>query len=192
MKKLISIILVLVMVMALSVTAFATNFEGASGTGDVGITADYQAATDNKDAILAGTEGKVYSLTLSWAQNGNIVYNAGKTTYSWNKDNLEYDSNESDKGWTVPSGANVVITAVNRSNRDVQISCGDPAAFNGLTITGSYDNATFTVNSAATGGFTATGSEQSGSATYSITNVSGDTWDGTSNIGTITVTITGQ
>lgn len=194
MKKIISLILALVMVMALSVTAFATNFEGATGTGDVGIVADFEIATDNKQDILNGAAGtKVYSLTLSWVQNGTISYNAGKTTYSWNKESLEYDSKESDKGWTVPSGANVVITAVNRSNRDVQISCGDPNAISGVTISGSYTTAaTFTVLSAATGGFEATGAEQTGSATYSISSVSGDGWNGIGNIGTITVTITGQ
>lgn len=194
MKKILSLILALVMVLSLSVTAFATGSEfTGSGTGNVGIVADYENATDNKQDILNGAAGtKVYSLTLSWQQNGTISYNAGKTTYSWNKDNLEYDSSVSNKGWTVPSGTNVEITAVNRSNRPVAIACGNPVPYTGLTITGSYDSANFTVASAATGGFTAVGAVQTESATYTITGVSGDSWDGIANIGTITVTITGQ
>ena len=196
MKKFWSILLTLSLVLTLSVSVFAgeETFQGSTGSGNVGITAGYEAATDNKNAIQNGTEGKVYYLTLSWEQNGNISYNAGKTTYTWNQGQLQYTSSVSDKGWTV-TNANVVITATNRSNRDVDVSCGNPVGVSGVTFTGSYaadKPAEFTVGSAATGGFDAVGAVQTKSAQYNITAVSGDGWTGTGNIGTITVTITGK
>lgn len=191
MKKCFCLLLALILVMPLSAAASATSFEVQTGTGIVSIAADFEEATDNKKAIEAGAEGKIYALTLSWKQNGRIVYNAGKTVYAWNQGKLKYDSTVTNKGWTT-TGANVVITAVNRGNRDVRITCGSPVAVSGLTITGAYDRSAFTVPSAATNGFDEVGAEQTGSATYSISKVSGDSWNGTGNIGNITVTIAGQ
>lgn len=192
MKNLLCLLLALILVMSIVFAASAASFEIQSSIGFVGISAEYEVETDNKEEIEAGTEGTIYALTLSWRQNGRIVYNAGKTTYTWNQGKLEYDKTVSDKGWTA-ADANVVFTAVNRSNRAVEITCGDPIAFSGLTITGEYSpGACFTVDSAATGGFEAAGKEQTGGTTYSITKVEGDSWDGTGNIGTITVTIAGK
>ena len=54
MKKLVAFLLALVMICSLSAVAFADTFTGANGTGNVGINADYTAATDNKEAINNG------------------------------------------------------------------------------------------------------------------------------------------
>lgn len=188
MKKYMSLFLALVMALALAVPAFADQTFTGSGSGQVGITAGYQAATDNKDNV-----DKIYTLTLTWEQTGDLVYNAGKTTYTWKQDSLSYDSTTADKGW---SGATAVtITATNRSNAPMDVSCAQPVPVQGLTISGSYANgkSLLELGTAATGGFTAAGSEQSDSTTYTIPvgGVSGDTYTG-GNIGTITVTVTAK
>lgn len=189
MKKCMSFLLALVLVLALAVPALAADqsFSG-NGSGQVGITADYTPGSDN-----TGSVGKVYALTLSWQQSGTLAYNGGKTTYSWNYGKLEYDSTTADKGWS--GSAAVTITAKNRSNAAMEVTCADPEPISGLTINGSYESSKTVLNlgTAATGGFTAAGSEQSDSTTYTIPvgGVSGDTYTG-GNIGTITVTVVGK
>lgn len=193
MKKFLSLALCAAMLLALAVGVGAQEITSSTGSGNVEIQASYTAKSDNKADIEAGAEGtKVYYLTLNWEQTGSISYNAGKTTYSWNQKTLSYDGQESGKGWSVGSDAKIVISAVNRSNRDMDIACGNPVAVSGVTISGKYDHNAFTVASAAINGFDGIGKEQSGSATYVISGVSGDGWDGNGGIGTITVTITGK
>ena len=188
MKKCMSVFLALVMALALAVPAFADQTFTGSGSGQVGITAGYQAATDNKDNV-----DKIYTLTLTWEQTGNLVYNAGKTTYTWKQDSLSYDSTTADKGW---SGATAVtITATNRSNAPMDVSCAQPLPVQGLAISGSYANgkSLLELGTAATGGFETTGEPQSASAVYNIasSDMAGDTYKG-GNIGTITVTVTAK
>ena len=193
MKKFLCLALCATMLLALAVGVGAQEITSSTGSGNVEIQASYTAKSDNKADIEAGAEGtKVYYLTLNWEQTGSISYNAGKTTYSWNQKTLSYDGQESGKGWSVGSDAKIVISAVNRSNRDMDIACGNPVAVSGVTISGKYDHNAFTVASAAINGFDGIGKEQSGSATYVISGVSGDGWDGEGGIGTITVTITGK
>ena len=188
MKKCMSVLLALVLALALAVPAFAEQTFSGNGSGQVGITADYTAGSDN-----TGSVGKVYALTLSWKQTGDLAYNGGKTTYSWNYGKLAYDSTTADKGWT--GSAAVTITAKNRSNAAMEVKCDEPEPISGLTISGSYQGGKTVLNlgTAATGGFTAGGSEQSDFTTFSIApgGVSGDTYKG-GNIGTITVTVVGK
>lgn len=189
MKKILGIVLALTLAAALAVPAFAgdQSFNTGSGSADVGINADYVAATDN-----TGNVTKVYALTLSWVQTGSLTYNAGKTTYTWNQGNLAYDSEVTEKGWS--GTAAITITAKNRSNAAVDVSCANPTAASGLTITGSYAGGTSVMElpTAATG-FTTPGAMQTKSVTYNIAEgeVTG-TYSGTGNIGTITVTVTGK
>ena len=59
MKKCMSVLLALVLALALAVPAFADQTFNGNGSGQVGITADYNAGSDN-----TGSVGKVYALTL--------------------------------------------------------------------------------------------------------------------------------
>ena len=202
MKKHLRFALTLVLVIGLALSAAALvsladedskTFEGtATGAVDVTVDVEYQAPTDNSADIAAGKDGtKVYSVTMEWDTDGKITYNAGKTTYSWNKNDLKYDSEVSNKGWTV-SGAKVLFTVKNRSNAEVSVKCADPQPISGVTITGSYDNAQVTLPSAATGGIDGVGKEQSATAVYTISGVSGELGSAVTNIASITVTVTGQ
>ena len=137
MKKFLCLALCAAMLLALAVGVGAQEITSSTGSGNVEIQASYTAKSDNKADIEAGAEGtKVYYLTLNWEQTGSISYNAGKTTYSWNQKTLSYDGQESGKGWSVGSDAKIVISAVNRGNRDMEIACGNPAAVSGVTISG--------------------------------------------------------
>lgn len=189
MKKLWSVILALTLVMAMAAPAFAAEQSfGGNGSGEVGITAGYTAASDNKDSV-----GTIYALTLSWEQTGTLAYNGGKTTYTWNQSSVSYDSKVTEKGWS--GTAAVTIKAQNRSNAAMEVSCGAPTAIAGLTISGSYANSKtlLSLASAATGGFDTAGKVQEDQTTYNIAEgqISGDSYTG-GKVGTITVTVTGK
>lgn len=184
--------LAFVLVTAFAASAPADTFGGQSGTSNVEIPVDYQAPTDNRTAIEQGADStRVYSMTVDWQRQGTIVYNAGDTTYVWNDDTLQYDGTTANQGWTV-EGAKVAFSVKNRSNRPIDVDFSAPKAINGVTLTGSYDNAKLELKSAAPTEFFGTGSEQSGNATYTVNTVDGDITGDTKTIATITVTITGR
>lgn len=163
-----------------------------TGTSFAEIVVEYRAATDNRADIEAGAAyTRAYKVTLEWEPAGKIVYNAGKTIYSWDGNGLKYDTEVTGKGWTV-SDAKVVFTVKNRSNRPVEVECHDPAPINGVTVTGSYDISTMTIPSAAVNGFDGVGEEQSAQAVYSIRSVSGDISSSTTSIASITTVVTGK
>lgn len=163
-----------------------------SGIGFVDIEVEYMPPSDNRAEIEAGTDGtRIYNVTLDWETSGKIIYNAGKTVYSWNNDDLQYDIEVSGKGWTVQD-AKVKITAKNRSNRPVEMSCSEPESIDAVKLTGSYDRSTVEIPSAAVNGFDGVGTEQAASVVYAVSSVSGDLPANTENIASITVTVTGK
>ena len=191
MKKVLSFVLALVMVMALSVTAFAAN--GIPNTGD----GEFPGSTDNIDITANFTDNKdvvnhKYHVTVKWEPNVTISYSNGYTTYTWNTTETKYETKATDAAWSVNEGANIKITVENRSDGAIKAECGKPMAVDGVNVNiqGSYDNesnGTLTIGSAAGENYTA-GEMQHASATYTIENVSGSiSQSGT--IATITVTV---
>lgn len=191
MKKVLSFVLALVMVLALSVTAFAANGIPNTGNGefpgsrdDIDITASF---TDNKDVVVSK-----YHVTVAWNTTGSISYTKGYTTYTWNPGETKYESTVTDAKWDVQN-ASIAITVTNRSDGAIKAVCGEPVdKTNGTaTITGIYDtatNGTIRLATAAGATYTDNGSKQTGTATYTINNVSGSiSQSGT--IATITVTV---
>ena len=180
MKKVFRLMLALALVLSLTATVFADTFEESLefglnldlGMGDIHIEAEYDAQEDNKDEILAGTEGKVYYLILNWQQFG-ILDTTRNTEEAF-------------------TDARLTLTAINRGNRPMAVACGTPDGRNGVTaISGSYDKSAILLPSAAIHGFDAAGMEQVWSTTYTVDSVTGQ-WNGIGNIGAVTVTITGQ
>lgn len=191
MKKVLSFVLALVMVLALSVTAFAANGIPNSGVGkfpgstdNIDITANF---TDNKDVV-----NHKYHVTVNWQPTVTISYSNGYTTYTWDPAHTKYETKETDAAWSINEGANIKITVENRSDGAIKAECGKPVAVAGVNanIQGKYDtesNGTLNIGSAAGENYTA-GKMQSASATYSITGVTGSIdKDGT--IATITVKV---
>ena len=190
MKKVLSLILVLAMVMCLSVTAFATGnpstMTEVPGSGSVGIVAGYEKTTDN---VV-----HKYDVTIGWATSGTLKYTVDKDTYTWNTNTLQYDKELNTNGTWTADNVKVTITITNRSDAAIKVECGDPVEAEGITaITGHYGegtDTTATLNIAsAANGLTGTGAEQSGSATYTITGVDGAITADATTIGTITVAI---
>lgn len=190
MKKILSMILALAMVMSLSVTVFAANPDthtDVGGSSDVAITANYNGQSD--------TVGTVYHVTVSWAQTGTITYTNAYATYTWNpaetgENAMQYvKSDAHDAKWTCENAA-VAITVVNRSNAAIQATCAAPVGVGSVTgIAGSYDKNTLTLDSAAPEHTSEqTGTPKMDTATYTITNVTGEI-SANDTIATITVSI---
>ena len=183
MKKTISIMLALVLVLALSVTAFAADITNVTdgNTASQTVTATYVPGT-------VGATATVYSVTISWEGSSTITYSAADGGYVWDPQSLTYSGEVKEAGWS--GEAQYTITVANRSNAAVNAAASWNATNN---ITSTYtDSGSITVASAAPAIPTkgAQGTEQKDTITASISNVSGPAISENTAVGTITVTIT--
>lgn len=197
MKKLLSMILALAMVLALSTTVFAEDVPSDNITGDMSmnVTAEYTAT----DPISFGD--KVYSVTVAWNQTGTLSYNAGTTVYKWNAAETKYEEDSdssSPAGWTV-TDAKVTVTVTNKSNAKIKASItANTNATSGLTVTGSFKDSKNSVEvDSAAEGTSATnlgGSAQQASVEYDITGVVGTIMtapvNNTITVATLTISLT--
>lgn len=193
MKKIISLLLALVMVMGLSVTAFAapTSSDKTSVPANetASITASYEAGSTTKDPV--------YKVNVAWEQVGTIKYVGAKDVYDWNTGTLVYDKKDTSvpAGWSVSSDAAVNIIVTNYSNAAIQATCGEPTALNGVAkIEGSYaDNQSTSVLNLGTAdnglGTDGAGQPVVLTANYTITKVEGSITETNTTIGTITVSL---
>lgn len=123
MKKVLSFVLALVMVLALSVTAFAVDptpiqTEPKNHTEFKDITADYTKESHTKGAT-------VYYFTITWTPNTthDLAYTGEQATYVWNTTSLSYTKateGHVDAGWTGSAGYSVKL--VNRSNAALSVA----------------------------------------------------------------------
>ena len=193
MKKIISLLLAVVMVMGLSVTAFAAPTSHDKDTvpteETASITAGYEAGSVSKPPV--------YRVNVAWEQVGTIKYTGAKEVYDWNTGTLVYEKNDksTDAKWDVSVDAAVNITVTNYSNMAVTATCGAPVAINGVTqIEGSYagnqSTSVLNLGSADNGrGTSGAGQPVALTANYAITNVVGSITEDNTTIGTITVSL---
>lgn len=190
MKKVLSFVLALVMVLALSVTAFAYDSVNKSENQDV--TAGYKAENVSKSAT-------VYNFTITWDTSKNdLAYYGEQAIYTWDTSDLKYKANTESTdykaaGWY--GKAEVKVTVTNRSEVALDFTTADSNNTYNLSITPDKTG-TQTVKSATTdlagNSFTwqdgdKQGNVQSGSVTYTI-----EKGTGTTDIDTTTATETGN
>lgn len=190
MKKILCAVLALVMVMGLSVTAFADEYGEPSATTkeDATITAEYkEGSVKHNDK---------YRINVTWTPSGTIKYSDAVTTYNWNTTSLTYDKDPSSTtaGWVCEQAA-IKINVTNYSSQGVKVSCAAPTITdNGVTaINGTYtDGQTSTVLNLGTAnngnGTDGAGKETTATTTFSINSVVGKITEA-GQIGTITISI---
>ena len=205
MKKIMSLVLALALVLSMGVTVFAAENSGSTTVTDpigaegnsknVDVTAGYEAP-------IYKSAGTVYHVVIGWKQSGTITYTDAKNVYNWTvseNDNGKYVKDETkstEAKWTV-SDAAVEITVTNKSNAAITATCGAPAVTGNVTgVTGKYDttsNGTLNLASAAPAESelptNLEGTERTATATYTITDVKGSINGDKTTIATISVTI---
>ena len=205
MKKIMSLVLALALVLSMGITVFAAESTNPTtvksedidnNRTNIDVTAGYTAPS----YTVAST---VYHVVVAWEKAGTIKYVGDNFTYTWNPetgDNGEYTKNGTPAHWEVSADAKVAITVTNKSNAAITATCGAPAVAIGTvtSIAGHYGTdesateAKLDLESAApkiTGPNDGlTGTEQKASATYTITGVNGTIGEA-GVIATISVTI---
>lgn len=169
MKKIISVIVTLVLVLSMSITAFAA--ENSTHT----VTGTYAAP---------GEAATVYNVEIAW---GSMEFTYEVPADIWDGESHSYQSGGAAQ-WTYAEGANHV-TVTNRSNAAVNVAVTTDTASSGITA--SVTNSSFQLGSAAEGATT----EVSGKTTNGIASItlSGELTNKKADksvIGSVTVTIT--
>lgn len=169
MKKIISVIVTLVLVLSMSITAFAA--ENSTHT----VTGTYAAS---------GEAATVYNVEIAW---GSMEFTYEVPADIWDGESHSYQSGGAAQ-WTYAEGANHV-TVTNRSNAAVNVAVTTDTASSGITA--SVTNSSFQLGSAAEGATT----EVSGNATNGVASItlSGELTNKKADksvIGSVTVTIT--
>lgn len=169
MKKIVSLILALAVLMTLSMTAFAATI--TTGDQTIDVEAKYQDNT---------TTATVYSVDVSWGamqftytESGAMTWNPGDHTYT--------DSTTA--GWTANGNT---VTVTNHSNADVTASFAFAALDAYNTVTGSFDIASATLDAGVVDGYDAADKVV---ATLTLAGTLAETVTDFTKVGTITVTI---
>lgn len=178
MKKLISILLVLTMVVLMvpvaSIAAYAAGSTTLPDAASEDITATY---------VAGATATPIYAIEISWGSLAFTYTAAGQGT--WDPDNLTY-TGTSEAAWTCAEGANKV-TVTNKSNVAVVATITDAVdSTNGLNVSFSWDDESLELESAV--GKPAN-ELPTATAALTVTGAIAAT-DTAVTIGTVTVTIT--
>lgn len=173
MKKILSLILALALVMSLSVTAFAATNDGTQNTS-IDVNAIYTDSINTPEVISVGVEWGAMEFTYSVSG-----------TKTWDATKHEYTTN-SNAAWTA-SGNEVTVT--NHSNIAVkaELSFAADAAYN--TVTGSFDKAELLLDSGD--GLTYENADKD-TAALTLAGTLANTVTTSTKVGTITVKITKQ
>lgn len=174
MKKIVSLILALALIMSLSVTAFAAEAEGKKPGEDT--TIDVSAnRTEDVDTV------NVYSVDLAW--DAMTFTYAASGTKTWNPETHEYDTDATAK-W---ENTTATITATNHSDLAVTVTFAYTDADANDGVNGALDITTDTLESAV-GKTLAEADSVTATLTISGTPTDAVTEAGVK-VGTITITI---
>lgn len=174
MKKILSLILALALVMSLSVTAFAAETNDGSQNTSIDVNALYSDGVSTPEVISVNVEWGAMSFTYSVSG-----------TKTWDATKHEYTTN-SNAAWTATGNT---VTVTNHSNVAVkaELSFDADAAYN--TVTGSFDKATLLLDSGD--GLTYANADKD-TATLTLAGTLADSVKTSTKVGTITVKITKQ
>lgn len=192
MKKTLSVILALAMMLTLTTVAFAepTLVQGqGNGNSDQEVTATYDPATTSGDTV--------YYVTVEWNMESNTLkYSEGDTAYTWNGAEMKYEevtttTQPTGQGWEGQAVYTVKVT--NQSNAEINAVATWVEA-NSLTVNCEFDKNNQKLDSAAEGiepGDDETGTAQDVTIQATVeTPEDGTITEGNTKVGTITVTIT--
>lgn len=176
MKKVLSFVLALVMVLALSVTAFAADYTYNDVTtpkeNNVEVTADYTAGSDTEGATT-------YKFNVSWEPTTDLKYVGEQAKYVWDTSdstNLHYKKtveNETEAGWK--GSYTLAVTVTNYSNAALSLKT-TATTDQDLDITNTGDKEQTVANAAVDSSkneihytnIEAKGSEQTASVSYTF------------------------
>lgn len=137
MKKALSMILVLTMVLALALPAMAVEtIEPSEGASSTDVKATYKAPQDK-------ISGNVYTATIAWeaaeVTGEALTFTGATTAYVWSPDKMQYEQKDNVEGtsaaakWTGSAG--YVVTVTNKSNAEIGYKVTATNTYN-LTLTG--------------------------------------------------------
>lgn len=185
MKKALSMILVLTMVLALALPAMAEETESVMPTTDSReVKASYTAPT----ATDGGTK---YYLTIDWTVKSDLKYSGKQSVYTWNGTKyVESEKTGTKEGWS--GSATCAVTVTNKSNAAVTVATEVKNNTYNLSATDSKSEGfTGTLKSAADGikfnETEKTGTPQAGTVTYTFGTTEATAMSGNTDLKDVTV-----
>lgn len=170
MKKILSLVLALALVMSLGITAFAAEINGDNSKD---VTANYQAGEASQ---------KVYLVDIVWGSLEFTYTDASEGT--WDPETHTY-TGTSEAKWSYSEGANKV-EVTNHSNAEVTVEIANSNVMDGVTLT--WDKETLTLPTADNGKNGAAGTPTTDSALLIVTGTITDT-GAKQTLGTVTITL---
>ena len=193
MKKIMSLVLALALVLSMGVTVFAdensTTIENETGSGnkDIDVTAKYEAG--NK-----AWGGEKYYVTISWTEVNSLKYKDNTVTYKWNTTDMQYEESQGTDGAFVSDGKDVITVKVeNKSNMAITATCSvnKETGYEMSVAYGATNSPSFDVGTNAPQKYTDLNSVTSVKEETSVTisNVRGTALTQDTKVATLTVTI---
>ena len=201
MKKALSMILVLTMVLALALPAMAAEgtVTPASGESSKNVTADFTGKTEKANTV--------YYVTITWDANNSssLKYTGKQGVYTWDGENMQYTEDVTQtKAAKWEGTATYKVTVSNQSNAAVTASVAASNPTYGITVSSTGktsdtlgradDKLKDNIDDAAKNQTKGTATNLETTYTYSTASATGDPTNdaqsGSLLIGTITVTIT--
>lgn len=194
MKKIMSLVLALALVLSMGVTVFADEATVGDSTdtipansNTVNVTANYVPGEN----VSAGTK---YLVNVSWTVSGTLTYKDKTNTYTWNTTDMRYEHTDTAEAGTWSGSASVDLTVTNKSNADISVQCSDVTKPTGLNMTAHFDKQTFDVATAAPADVTDTSVQKAVPVTAKLTisDVSGAITAENTIVASFTVTISAK
>ncbi len=191
MKKIMSLVLALALVLSMGVTVFAGEATVGDSTGTIPANSNTVNVTANYvpgENVSAGTK---YLVNVSWTVSGNLTYKDKTKTYTWDTGKMQYEHTATAEAGTWSGGATVDLTVTNKSNADISVECSEVTKATGLTMTATFDKQTFDVATVAPADVSDTTVKEAAPVTAQLTisDVSGEITAENTTVASFTVTI---